>query len=370
MIAKIHYIMVHITDFISDHNTLKNMGYDLRPYQDLVIAKTTNDVKIHSVAEGRLDLKGMIYTMDGVLIAPGCKVPLDVPSIEHPVDFYSKGRDGVQYRFYYHNSIWKTSTTGRIRPNAWGPKGTPTFEALLEEVSDQWNEELLNKKYCYYAILESPNFTNLVKHKDLVLTLIDIIDCSSTSLTHIGLECDKGFIHHESKITDLSLLDQDDSDSDTGLRPLTANDVGYVIHYENGDIYKNETLLYSRANTIKPNRADPAEHWVNLYKNGPDSVTDYLCIFPWYKSLFNDLYVKFALLYDKIVDNYRAIVQSGTFMNVPARNVQYMRELLKLEKPLTDEQIHSHILAEDAARIFYMLNPYNVPPKSRKTTNY
>lgn len=319
------------------------MGYDLRPYNDLVLAKTNNKVRQHTAADGRLNLKGLIYSDTGELVAPGCTVPLEVPNTELPVDYYTKGRDGVQYRFYYHNGRWMSSTTGRIRPNiAWGPKGTPTFESLLKEATAQWDESVLNKKYCYYAVLESPNFTNLVKHEDLRLTLIDIVDC--TTLAHINLASDLGFTHHELKHYDLENLENLQRDSD--LRPLNTNDVGYVIHYQNGDIYKNETELYTKANVMKPNRPNPTEHWVRLYKTGGNSVTDYLCIFPWHKELFDVLHDKFSELWGQITAEYKDTCQYSWCR-------QYMLKLLQ------DFEEETSLTAEEAAGIFYMLNPHN-----------
>ena len=103
------------------------------------------------------------------LVAPGCIVPQETHDDSRTdIKGYATAIDGVQYRIYFHDNEWKCSTSGRIIPNVfWGAKGTPTFEELFFDASDQWDNTALNKGYCYYVFLEHPKFTNIVKHSEI-----------------------------------------------------------------------------------------------------------------------------------------------------------------------------------------------------------
>lgn len=371
------------TDIIS---TLEAQGYQVRKDKarpDFLIAKTTDEVQQHFIpateSHGRLNLKGLIMRLDPdgslKLVAPGCNVPLDTQPEKGTVEVsgYSRAIDGIMYRFYYSDG-WKFSTTGRVTPDTWwGPKGTPTFVELCQAAVEAGlvDYSKLNTNYCYYAILESPDFTNLVKHETLTLTLIDCVDCSTPMLIKVPLEQDTGFQSHD------IVVDSQPDDNRPGpgydtAGPVEQCDCGYNIHYKDGSIYHVSDLRFDEASAIRPNLADPVHQWISLMRNGgSDLVQKFLWYFPWNKELFDRLQAKFDALVVSVTDDYYRIREQGwRKVTVPARQVAYMKDLLYEIQDLPEDKkdvIRNHILQEDAKRIYYMINPHDIPPKTTRS---
>lgn len=379
--------MTVFSDNIID--TLNRLGYQLKFDGDtgLTIAKTTNNVEQHYIPEteqdapkphGRLDLKGLILTTsdsDVRLVAPGCNVPLDQPDDEQQVRGYSIGRDGILYRFYHHDGQWRFSTTGKIVPDTfWGAKGTPTFQQLAQEAIDDGlvNFDKLTPGYCYYAVLESPRFTNLVKHHELKLTLVDIVDCTTHNLQHLPIDTDSGFKMHEQMFHEQpEILEVDDEVKIGG--PLTSNDIGFNVHYVDRNIFRYENSTYKRAAKIRPNLTDPAQQWVNLIKDGGHKlVVEFLTFFPWHQALFDQCQIKLDTLIDTLVENYKQLATKKC--HIPPRHVAYMRDLMdEVHTAIDDidlqEDIYKHLMNEDVKRIYYLINPYDVQPHVRQSTH-
>lgn len=367
--------------------TLEQLGYYIKydASTGLTIAKTTCDVKQHHMLSdnhGRLDLKGLIVREDDdqvTLIAPGCLVPLEQANDSLSVSKYTIARDGIMYRFYYTNDAWHFSTTGCIVPNTfWGVKGvTPTFQALVQKAinAELVDYDKLNPKYCYYAILESPEFTNIIKHDTLQLTLVDIVDCSTKELRHVSLADDQGFQSHEQFFNEQP--------------PSDASNVGFIVHYTNGSVYRHETERFKRASTIKPNVPDPAKQWVivaqdTALERGGINVEEFLDYFPWHKEIFEICHDKFVTLIDTVYKNYKAIVAKGWHnVCVPPRHVVYMRNLMVDatsapppptgfgRAPANDADLKNyigwHLLHQEIDRLYFLINPYDVQPRTQNT---
>jgi hypothetical protein len=360
--------MVKINEIVSElsNEKFKELNYQIKG-KDLFMAKTTGDVTVHKL--GNLDLKGLIFDEQLNLVAPGCIVPQETHDDSRTdIKGYATAIDGVQYRIYFHDNEWKCSTSGRIIPNVfWGAKGTPTFEELFFDASDQWDNTALNKGYCYYVFLEHPKFTNIVKHSEIKLTLVDIIDMTSLELNHISLDKDNGFTNHLELVNSVPVLA-----SESDPRPLTNNDTGYCIYYDNNDIYRQETSLYQQAVSVKPNMSDPAQHWVHLTKEGTIDV--YLGFFPWHEEFFNGIEEKYNTLLRTIMENYDSIRDVGwKGTEIPSRHVNYMRELVRdLNQLFRRNPTHSydliedHLLDQDTKRLHFLINPYEIPPKIRE----
>lgn len=353
-------------------STLLDLNYQIKEDSGLFIAKTTNEVTQHYLPQtekhGRLNLKGLIMSeseSEISLVAPGCNVPLEQPA-DCDIKGYSISRDGILYRFYYHNNGWQFSTTGSISCNkCWGPKGTPTLFQLMVPALELGlvNLEKLVPGYCYYAVLESPDFTNLVKHYQLKLTLVDIIDCTTPKLRHVPLDDDTAFSMHEQLFSDPPI---------TGSLP----DIGYTIHYSDWSTYRVDTEDYKRALALRPNVPDPAMQWVLLAKSeldGSEGRREFISLFPWHQPLFESCDNKLRDLIEVLTKNYLRIIKRGwdnaeaRGRMVPPRHTAYMRKLVDevKVKAKADEdadiqtEIYGHLMKEDAARIFYLVNPYN-----------
>ena len=365
-------MLTNMTNFDTDIvQTLEELKYNMRINADLglMISKTTDYVEQHYISTSgcNLNLKGMIITMpDKVnmtqLVAPGCVVPLEQPSTDLQVRGYSMGHDGIMYRFYNHNDVWCVSTSGCINPNTyWGPRGTPTFLDLIKEAMDKdlVNCDKLTPGYCYYAILETPNFTNLIKHENLKLTLIDIVDCSSVDLHRIPLESDNGFKIH------MKLLTEKPQEQEVPeiQGPLTSKDAGYNIHYTDESIYRVESKAFSEASESRFNLSDPSKQWVNLFKRGKTYLDKFLQFFPWHNQLFDKLNTKFNALVESLVSDCKKISSNGSSSNfIPARHISYMRDLNDELTDFSYLSIREHLLSQDAKRIYFLVNPYNVSP--------
>jgi len=370
--------MTVLTDFGDNIiSTLMGLGYQLKHDGTLTIARTTDGVAQHyipaSSSHGRLDLKGVIFEANEGerLVAPGCKVPLEQPNDELTVSHYSKGRDGILYRFYCHCDTWRYSTTGKINPNTyWGPKGTPSFNELCQEAIDAGlvDTSKLNPNYCYYAVLESPRYTNFVKHDKLSLTLIDCIDCSTPQLVQVPLDDDLGFRDHEQWLSVCPTLP-----TDTEPRPLTRDDMGYNVHYTDGSIFRHETEHSKLANDVRPNLPDPTQQWVQLLKDRREGFPMYLFLkfFPWNEQLFTRLDEKYQTLLHTVVENYKLLDQEGwRRVQVPSRHVNYMRDLMDEVTEDRDSEdlsrvIEKHLLDEDPKRLCFLINPYDALPRSK-----
>lgn len=371
--------MTVLAEFDNDIiKTLEGLGYRLKDDDGLTIAQTTDEVTHHYIPEspthGRLDLKGVIFTSDGLnLVAPGCKVPLEQPDSELTISHYSRGRDGILYRFYHHRDTWRFSTTGKINPNTfWGPQGTPTFKELCQEAIDAGlvDTSKLNSNYCYYAVLESPHYTNFITHDSLRLTLIDCIDCSTPQLLHVSLDNDLGFSNHEEWLSICPTLTVDSEP-----RPLVPSDMGYTVYYNDGSVFRYETEQCRQANKIRPNLPDPTQQWVQLLKSPPTEPRQqdmFLKYFPQHEKLFTHLGEKYKTLLQTVVTNYKLLDRKGwRKVDVPPRHVKYMRDLMAEvteDCDFTDlpHVIERHLLNEDPKRICFLLNPYNVPPRRHK----
>jgi hypothetical protein len=358
-------------------NLIKGLGYQLKPYNGLILAKTTNDVDSRNHKFGKLDLKGVIFKeSDGTLVAPGCVVPLEANAEAEPdagIRSITKARDGVLYRFYFNKDGFQASTSGRIKPNTgWGPSGCKTFIDLLADAEDQWDPEKLDKNCCYYAVLEHTDFTNVVKHPVTTLTLVNIINTST--LDHIDLQEDTGFVNHDT-VTDIPVLPDSIPEE---YRPLTEDDVGYNVVHNDGTIKRIESPLYLAAQKIKPNLPDPRQHWVNLYKRDNDNDVDnvdgsgaidtYLMFYPWHTEMFDVMQRTYYDLVQTITHDFQFIVKHGwRNSHIAARNVNYMNELIRsnIDDSAGPVEIDEHLVTQDAQRIYYMMNPDNVAPKSR-----
>jgi len=357
---------------------LTTMGYVVKEEQHLTIVKTTDSVTVHRRSLdgiGDLWLKGAIWrTADSALLAPGCPVPLQQPrDNEQPIS-YSLARDGVMYRFYYDPTVgrecWNTSTTGRIYPDTrWGPKSTPTFQQLIDDAitaeDTMVDFDRLCKNYCYYVILEHPKFTNVVKHKQLCLTLVHIVDV--TTLQPVALEADKGFTYHDAPI---------DAPVDAPIeqqkpRPLGPEDVGYIMHYADGNTYRHEFDLFEQASVLKPNLAHPLWQWVELLKDryraatAPTAVAEFLEFFPWYTDLFSVYSQRLSQLIREITADANRVLhdtgEAGDLSSIPKR-FSYMRTLISdfsaqctERHPLSEMDVMEHLLSQDARRITFLL---------------
>lgn len=357
---------INLSGFHSDIKSfLEDAGYQVKePSKQLFIAKTTSSVVHHYIPSehGRLNLKGLIFEVNDqgtYLVAPGCPVPLDTPK-NVPAKRISKARDGILYRFYYYHGNWQFSTTGCIVPNTyWGPPGTPTFQELCQSAIDAGLVDLtkLVPGRCYFAILESPQFTNLVKHDQLQLILTDIIDCTSAELNSVPLEQDHAFQQHEL-----------DLDLDLG----TSTELGYIVHYDDGDLYRQESDWSIKANRIKPNLPDPTSQYVYLIQSGRDSqepLIEFLEYFPWKEQIFQQLDEKFQQLVEILTENYRLIKTYGwTRVCIPSRHVRYMHHLIDEcnadpNNALAD--VRAHLLMEDLKRVVYLLVDPQLLPQHR-----
>jgi hypothetical protein len=338
------------------------LGYVVKTYGDLHMLKTTDNVTQHTFEHHHL--KGLIFTekddedgqVNRILVAQGCEVPLELePEPKDPEYYagaYTVARDGISFRFYHYNGQWCSSTTGRIRADTcWGKKGDPTFEELLRGAIDQINFDLLDPAYCYYTILEHKDFTNIVKHAETTLTLVGIVEVNS--LREHPVEMDKGFQHHE------IFLDAPPSDRVSKMMsPLTAEDVGYVIHYTNSEKgdrkFRKETDKYKCANDIKPNLPEATQHWIYLYKSedAAGAISTYLAFFPWHTELFESMAKWYKELDAKVTHDYRT--SSGYF---PKRNVRFMREMISDRA----ENVSDYLRDQDLQRIYYMINPNKLP---------
>ena len=360
--STLHQIL-EVGDLNQSLELLKTWGYQVKPYGDLILVKTTDRVVNHQYKEH--NLKGLICTTDGTIVAPGCTVPLD-ENAESPSDIlhYSKARDGVLFRFYHHNNTVKMSTSGRIVPNtSWGERGCKSFLELLSDVKEQWTSDLLHKDWCYYAILEHKDFTNIVKHPMSRLTLISIID--TKTLKPVDLDKSSAFVNKEVFFAEAPLL------SEKSACPVSEDDVGYNIHYANC-VRRVESPLYLSAQKIKPNLPDPRQHWVNLYKKDNDTtftddvsnIDTYLAIFPWQTEIFEEMHKRYCHMVDDIVSNYHNIVNHGwRRSNVFPRYVKYMNDLIQLNISNAGyKEIADHLISQEVPRIYYMLNPYDVAP--------
>lgn len=361
---------------------LKELGYIIRHQDDLVMAKTTDKVKVHRLPatseHGALDLKGLIMTETETesgleLVAPGCPVPLDEPLTDTKPQSYIQALDGIMYRFYYYQGEWEYSTTGCITPTtSWGPKGTPTFTELMDDAvaSGLVVYEDLSPDQCYYAILQHPKFTNMVKHEEIKLTYMYSITINTELKVLHADTGDYGFKSYPTYSQEPPACN-DNMDP----HPLTARDMGYVMLYRDGSTYRYEPPSFKRANEIRPNLADPMKQWVNLMNTGDTKlVQEYVAWFPHYAEQFKQLDDRFTCLLNTIVQNYKDIDQDGWSNTIiPARNVSYMRDLLdevRLSSRTTPSddlvaEIRTHLLNEDPKRIFFLLNPYDVAPKQR-----
>jgi hypothetical protein len=142
--------------------------------------------------------------------------------------------------------------------------------------------------------------------------------------------------------------------------PLTSDDIGFTVHYADGNIYRYENSIYKRAAEIRPNLADPAQQWVNLIQRGGQKlVQEFLMMFPWHKDLFTRCQTKLDDLMAILVENYKELNTRGwRNVRVPARHVAYMRDLMEEVNALDD--IYTHFMNEDAKRVYYLINPYDV----------
>lgn len=342
------------------HECLRDKGYDTRTESNLMILKTTDKVVEHTVDgqlfkmgnESTVHLKGLIFDSNGTIVAPGCPVPLESPKDE-PASSYTKARDGVLFRIYYHDGSFRVSTSGMITPNrGWGPRGCKTFLELFQDVEDQWDKSKLDKKNCYYCILEHSGHTNVIKHDTDRLTLVRIV--AVDTLQEVPLDSDTGFLHHEEVLTVLP-------DIDDTVVPIQI--CGYNHHWANGDYFRKETTSFKEASALKPNLPDPRQHWVVLKQvdcTGA-AMRRYLEFFPWHSELFQQLSDEFLKLADYIVDCYYQIRDNGLrAVRVKQRCYKYMLDLLD-EIPFRESSaaaIENHILNEDCKRILYMLQEF------------
>lgn len=335
---------MNVTEVIQQTGSL---GYHVKHWKDLSILKTTDSVSVHAL-DG-LDLKGMIYTTndDGlaIMVAPGCKVPLDTPS-DDPVDHFTPSYDGVLFRIYHHDGAWCVSTTGCINPNVrWG--ASRSFESLFNDAQYLIDYDFMDQACCYYAILEHEDFVNVVKHIGVKLTLTRVVRMTSTGIQDEPLRL------HGSAFANVDTAFADEPEID----PIGSElgQVGYIRHYADGSIYRDNSSQYKRAVTIRPNYPTERERWLYLYINDPDVLEEYMKFFPWTADEHRECAQQIECVKERVCADYLRHCD-GERVRYPGRHVRFMQELIT-ELPVDGSgDTDAFLLKQDYRRILFLMD--------------
>ena len=362
---------------------LKEHGLKVQNYSGLYIVKAQDQSDVELLQKE--DLKGLIYKVvedqaRAEVVCTGVKVPLEELPIDATPCKVQRAHDGVTFRLYHTDDGLGVSTNGMIYPNrGWGPRGCRTFIDMYADVSCQVDEEQLNPDWCYYATMEHMDHTNICKHTENKLILTRI--CDRTTLRDVPLSEAKGFKHVVQEWTGLDEMQSEIKrvqSSECKKEPVC--DVGLLVYLQDGTV-RLETASYKRAAQIKPNLADPRQHWTHLVQGRSSELgnmedlwnelgtrcEEYLLYFPWHRDTFGEMTSLFSDLVQDLYDDYLEVYTHGfKSVHLPARHVNYQRALAKDFYDTVDIcTLAWHLLEQDSKRIYYLMNPDNIPPKRR-----
>ena len=374
-------------------STLKENGFQVRNDSNLNIIKTTDSSNL-DIAKllnlDHVDLKGLIFGSNGEIVCTGVKVPSntdtldDVESLAPLISKMSTAQDGVMARLYHDGSEFRASTNGMIYPNrGWGPRGCRTFVDLLADFP--YDVELLNKNWCYYVIMEHQDQTNIIKHQCNRLVLTKIVD--KHTLAEVDLDMDTVFDGSNPLFTKSTYV-TDPEECQTLFSkhlhvkmgdPAPVTEVGLNIFLRDGRVYRLETPQYRAAAALKPNLADPRQHWTDLLEPiqseetmGYDMhrcINTYLQYFPWNSDTFKHMDELFTNLVCDLLDEYYDIYTYGfNNVSVPSRYVKFHKEL---QGTFTNGELSAFVLIKylinrSPKHLYYLLNPDGLGPRDQQ----
>lgn len=330
----------------------EDLGYIVKRWNDLYILKTTDKVSVHT--QNDVDLKGMIYRdVDGqsIMVASGCKVPLEDDPFDAELKYSTPAYDGVLFRMYWHEDAWRVSTTGCVSPKVrWGcPR---TFEDLFNDADAQYDTDFMDKECCYYAVLEHEDFVNVVKHVGVRLTLTRVTRMTSAGVQDEPFHCHKGAFANTDPPFMVSNLEHDASVSDPA--PVQRGQVGFIRHYADGTVYRDNSPQFKRAVAIRPNYPTEKERWLHLHLNNPDSAKEYTAFFPWTADAHQEYTQQLIRVCKQVNADYLAKC-AGEYVRYPGRHVRFMKELIaELPDDGTGDTV-VFLMSQDMRRILFMM---------------
>lgn len=330
---------MNITEIVEQ---AKDLGYQIRHHKGLSILRTTNKVSVHQV-DG-LDLKGMIYrtsdTGKHLMVAPGCKVPLDKKPDCEPL-YATQAHDGIMLRLFYHDDIWDLATTGSIDVNVkWGSKRS--FLDMFNDAVKQLDTDFMDPNCCYYLVMEHEDHVNIVKHIGVRLTLTRVVRVRS-----FGVQEEPVYMYHGAFAHADQRIKIEDIDMNRGI--------GYMLHYEDGSVYRDSSTLYKRAAEIRPNLATEKERWFYLYQKEPGNLEEYLQLFPWVADEHRDYLSQLDSLKERINADYHAHCSGGNVW-FPKRNVRFMHDLIRELPKDGSGDVEEFLMQQDLRRVLFMLD--------------
>ncbi len=228
----------------------------------------------------RPSVKGLIYDVDGNIMAPGVPMPLEAEPASKPIG-YTRALDGVTFRFWYSPTLGRFtwSTNGMITAGTWLCSDLNSI--MIDCISEAKLVDLdaLNPEYCYTAILESPQIPNIYYVEKPILTLIRIFnkECIEIPLSQAtGFKSVISF-YEQSQLAEMKCCNRD--------IVVTRDSFGEMAHYSNGDTYRVLTDNANAAEHFRPNYSEVWQHWIYHARNTTPDMWEYGAI-AWYKLFF------------------------------------------------------------------------------------
>ncbi len=382
-----------------------NVGLKVSSEVNLTIIKVTDETNLEAVAKLETEkrhpcspvcdasydascelksfqLKGLIYDRcTGFVVAPGVLIPSnteqfeDLESLEAEVDHITPAQDGVMFRLYSSGGVWHVSTNGMITPNrGWGPRGCRSFLELFSDLA--FDTSALRSGLCYYVVMEHSEQTNVVKHEQNSLTLTRIVDVATLQdLSHTQLVAEAQSVGQGLKVLPLNTATFAEAllshNTKCQPAPVKSDEVGYIIHLKDGQVFRLESWKYMHASSLKPNVADPRHQWVQIaalasqddtIALAAERVRMHIAYFPWSAECFTKMSELLVKLVSTLHEDYNRIYAGGfKSVNLDSRHVKFQHELEQaFPESLTVQELEHFILQQAPARIYFLMNPDNI----------
>ena len=310
------------------------------------------------------------------LVAPFVQIPLDVDDDDVLASLSSSGiqsvspaYDGTLIRVYNHNGEWKFSTTGMIYPDrGWG--GNRTFADMFSELDETIDYAALDESSCYYYMMRHPGNYNVVKHSSPELVLVRTINCNTLEIVDVDIDVDVSDVS-DSLESITSIIRKIDLCHKPG--PILVGEVGLMVKDNDGNMYRFETDCYKEANEIKMNQPDPRYRYLEL-RNDQDQIDTYLTFFPDQKDAFDLMQKKFNDLATCLFNQYINHYAKRNKVVFHSRHVSFIKEIHELylqryscgecDPRISKNDVASLLNEQEVRRLFYLINPNNVPSSS------
>lgn len=313
-------------------------------------------------------VKGLIFNKAGV-VCPGVIIPEDITT-EQEFTYEAVGQvqslepalDGVLFRVYYdaETDRWAASTNGQIQATkGWG--GRAFAELFADPVVQQGIDyTVLNRAYCYYVVLEHPEYINIVPHFKARAILVDVVTLAQPfrAINPLSVE---GF-------TTVQIRQPAAGYTPQSLFSLAEQyKVGVLVHLTSGRRVRIEATMFKHMSRLRPNIADVYKQWIHkvcrpslrdgtiaeIITASEQDIIEYLKYFTWHTEKFNFMRQRFHDLYTAM-----CIKLYEPKYSIPKRAVKFFRALTASER--TPEGILCKLIDAEEKHLFYLMNPWNM----------